>query len=106
MILLTPPPVNEYQLEAADLAEGRTGPLRSAEHTKKYADACRDVGAEVGVVVLDVWSVFMAKAGWKEGEPLVGSKKVARNEVLERLLSDGEFSKPKIRWYWKWCWLS
>ena len=78
-------------MEAADLVEGRPDPIRSAEHTKKYADACREVGAEVGVVVLDVWSIFMAKAGWKEGEPLVGSKKVARNEVLEKLLSDGEF---------------
>ena len=91
LILLTPPPVNEYQLEAADLVEGRTDPIRSAEHTKQYADACREVGVEVGVVVLDVWSIFMAKAGWKEGEPLVGSKKVTRNEVLGKLLSDGEF---------------
>ena len=70
---------------------GYTDQIRSAEHTKQYADACRDVGVEVGVVVLDVWSIFMAKAGWKEGEALVGSKKVDRNEVLEKLLSDGEF---------------
>ncbi len=41
--------------------------------------------------MLDVWSIFMASAGWKEGEPLVGSKKVARNQILEKLLSDGEF---------------
>ena len=93
---MTPPPVNEYQLEAADLVEGRTDPIRSAEHTKKYADACRQVGAEVGVVVLDVWSIFMGKVGWKEGEALVGSKKVARNEVLERLLSDGESLRPRM----------
>lgn len=91
LILLTPPPVNEYQLEEADLVKGNKDPLRSAEHTKEYADACRQVGAEVGVVVLDVWSVFMAKAGWREGEPLIGSKKLARNEVLEKLLVDGEF---------------
>ena len=91
LILLTPPPVNEYQLETADLVKARADPVRSAEHTKKYADACREVGAEVGVVVLDVWSIFMAEAGWKEGETLVGSKKVARNEVLDKLLNDGEF---------------
>lgn len=90
LILLTPPPVNEYQLEEAELVLGFKDPLRSAEHTKKYADAGRQVGAELGVVVLDVWSTFMAKAGWKEGEQLVGSKKVARNEVLEKLLNDGE----------------
>ena len=79
-------------MEEADLAEGRKDPIRSAEHTKKYADACREVGAEVGVVVLDVWSIFMAKAGWKEGNALLGSKKVARNGTLDKLLSDGEFS--------------
>lgn len=45
--------------------------------------------------MLDVWSIFMAKAGWKEGEALIGSKKVARNEVLERLLVDGELSVPR-----------
>lgn len=93
LILLTPPPVNEYQLEEANLVWDNKDPRRSAEHTKKYADACRQVGAEVGVVVLDVWSIFMAKAGWKEGEPLKGSKKVARNEILEKLLSDGELLK-------------
>ena len=93
LILLTPPPVNEYQLGAAeiDVYPENEDPIRSAEHTKKYADACREVGTELGVVVLDIWSIFMAKAGWKEGETLVGSKKAARNEVLEKLLSDGKF---------------
>lgn len=94
LILLTPPPVNEYQLEEADLVKGNKDPLRSAEHTKEYADACRQVGAEVEVVVLDIWSIFMAKAGWREGEPLIGSKKLARNEVLEKLLVDGLHFRP------------
>ena len=94
LILLTPPPVNEYQLERADLGWENQDPIRSAEHTKKYADACREVGAEMGVAVLDVWSIFMVSAGWKEGEALVGSKEVARNQVLEKLLTDGEL--PEI----------
>ncbi|CAD6565840.1 MAG: hypothetical protein ASARMPREDX12_006792 [Alectoria sarmentosa] len=94
LILLTPPPVNEYQMEVAELFRGYKDRLRTAEHTKEYADACRQVGAEVGVVVLDVWSIFMAKAGWKEGEPLIGSKKLARNEVLEKLLVDGLHFRP------------
>lgn len=94
LILLTPPPVNEYQLEEDDLVWGMKDPQRSAEHTKKYADACRQVGAEVGVVVLDVWSIFMAKAGWKEGEPLIGSKKIARNQVLDKMLRDGLHFRP------------
>ncbi|KAL9076568.1 MAG: hypothetical protein Q9161_000900 [Pseudevernia consocians] len=90
LILLTPPPVNEYQLDEADLVWGNKDPRRSAEHTKEYADACCQVGAEIGVAVLDVWSIFMTKAGWREGETLIGSKKVARNEVLEKLLVDGQ----------------
>ena len=90
LILITPPPVNEYKLEESDLVKGLTDPRRTAEHTKKYADACREVGKELGVAVLDIWSIMMAKAGWREGEPLVGSKEVARNEVLEGLLIDGK----------------
>lgn len=89
IILVTPPPVNEYKLEESDLMKGLTDPRRTAEHTRKYAVATREVGAELGVVVLDIWSIFMAMTGWKEGEPLVGSKKVARSEVLEQLLVDG-----------------
>ena len=77
-------------MENAELQKGYSNPLRSAEHTKTYADACRSVGAELGVPVLDLWSIFMAKVGWKEGEPLIGSKKVARNDILEKLLNDGE----------------
>ena len=90
LILITPPPINEYKLEESDFVKGLTVPQRTAEHTKKYADACREVGKELGVAVLDIWSIMMAKAGWREGEPLAGSKKVARNEVLEGLLIDGE----------------
>ena len=90
LILITPPPVNEYKLEESDLVMGLTDPRRTAEHTKKYADACREVGTQLGVAVLDIWSIMMAKTGWREGEPLVGSKKVARNEILEGLLIDGE----------------
>lgn len=77
-------------MEIAEVQKGYSNPLRSAEHTKTYADACRSVGAELGVPVLDLWSIFMAKVGWKEGEPLTGSKKVARNDIFEKLLNDGE----------------
>lgn len=97
LIFITPPPVNEYKLEERDLVKGWTDPQRTAEHTKKYADACREVGKELGVAVLDIWSIIMARAGWREGEPLAGSKKVARNEVLEGLLVDGEPSTEALR---------
>lgn len=62
---------------------------RTAEHTKMYADACREIGKELGVPVLDLWSVFMAEAGWRKGEPLAGSIINERNKVLGELLHDG-----------------
>lgn len=82
LILITAPPFDEHQW-----GDG----IRTAEHTKKYADACRQVGKELGVVVLDLWSVFMKRAGWKPGQPLAGSKAAERNKVLGELLSDGRF---------------
>lgn len=60
-----------------------------------YADACREIGKELGVPVLDLWSVFMAEAGWGEGEPLAGSIKIERNKVLGELLHDG--MRPSIQ---------
>lgn len=88
LILVTPPPVNEYQLEESGL-ENVSETLRTAEQTKRYADACRDVGTELGIAVVDLWSVFMAKSGWKQGQTLLGSKKAKRSEMIETLLSDG-----------------
>ena len=90
IILITTPPINEYKLEEHYLAKGVSDRSRTAEHTKKYADACKDIGKELDVAVLDIWSIMMAKAGWKEGELLVGSKKVERSKVLDELLVDGK----------------
>ena len=89
LILVTPAPVNEYQLEESDLSKGILEVRRTAEHTKKYADACREVGTELGVTVLDLWSAFILKVGWRLGEPLPGSKKAPRSRILGELLHDG-----------------
>ena len=89
ILLLTPPPVNEYQLEPNNPANDSVDPRRLAAHTKLYADACRDVGTSLGVPVVDIWTAFMNAAGWTEGQPLAGSKDALRNEVLETLLVDG-----------------
>ncbi|KAK2746099.1 hypothetical protein FQN57_003439 [Myotisia sp. PD_48] len=94
VLLLTPPPINEYQLDKSPLKGSR-----SAENTKRYADACRKVGEECGkdsnnVAVVDIWSAFMAKAGWKEGQPLIGSKDVPENAMLAALLTDGLHFSP------------
>ncbi|ODH49861.1 hypothetical protein GX48_03950 [Paracoccidioides brasiliensis] len=102
LLLLTPPPINEYQLESAAAAETQSAPapapapvIRKAETTKQYAEACRDVGRELGVPVADIWGAFMKEAGWEEGEPLAGSKRAPANVRLGELLSDGLHFSPE-----------
>ena len=95
LILVTPPPVDEYQLEESQLLKGTSEILRTAEHTKLYADACREIGNEIGVVVLDLWSAFMSKAGWSPGQPLLGSKDVIRNLIFQSLFTDGGYWESK-----------
>lgn len=89
VILVTPPPVNEYQLTSNDKSKGRTVRQRTAANTKDYAAECRKVGDELDLPVVDLWCAFMTKAGWKEGEPLIGSEDVERSAVLDNLLRDG-----------------
>ncbi|EEH40156.2 hypothetical protein PAAG_02211 [Paracoccidioides lutzii Pb01] len=100
LLLLTPPPINEYQLEPAAAAETQSAPapapvIRKADTTKQYAEACRDVGRELGVPVVDTWAAFMKEAGWEEGEPLAGSKRAPANVRLGELLSDGLHFSPE-----------
>lgn len=87
IILIVPPPVDEWQLGTD---------MRTAAHTAKYAVACREVGQELNLPTLDLWTIFMQKAGWQEGstDPLIGSLDAPRNEVLGALLSDGLHFTP------------
>lgn len=66
--------------------------MRTAEVTKKYADAAREASKAMGVPAVDLWSVFMAYAGWHEGggEPYPGSLSQPQNEKLGELLRDGQ----------------
>lgn len=87
-ILIVPAPVDEWQLGGAD---------RNAAHTARYADACREVGLEYNSLpVLDLWTIFMLKAGWTPGQqgPLIGSRAAPKNPVLDELLSDGLHFTP------------
>jgi lysophospholipase L1-like esterase len=97
IVLITPPPVDERMCEADDRAKGIDQVRRTAEVTKTYADAARDVGRELGVVVLDAWTIFMERAGWKSGEPLVGSKEADQDpdSGLPSLLRDGLHLTPE-----------
>lgn len=88
-MLITPPPLDEHQQDAVELLKGFMQPRRNAATTKKYADACREVGKHLDIPVVDVWSVFMKAAGWKEGQKLEGSKELPPNSKLNELLIDG-----------------
>ncbi|KAJ5787994.1 hypothetical protein N7457_002984 [Penicillium paradoxum] len=89
LMLISPPPVNEHQLEFFDAAKDTPFPSRTAILTKLYAAAAREVGAALNIPVVDLWSAFMKPTGWKEGDPLIGSRDVPDNETLAGLLSDG-----------------
>ncbi|QDS74736.1 hypothetical protein FKW77_000964 [Venturia effusa] len=95
MFLITNPPVIEEMQYAIDKAKGY--PLRrTAENTKKYADAIRDLGREHSVPVVDLWSAIMLQAGWTpdlEG-PLPGCMDAPRSDVLAKYLIDGLHLTP------------
>lgn len=69
-MLITPPPVNTFQLNPILKKE------RNNESTKAYAEAVKTVGEETQVTVLDIWSAFWKWSGEKE-------------EGLAPLLTDG-----------------
>ncbi|KAI9927673.1 hypothetical protein ASPWEDRAFT_176155 [Aspergillus wentii DTO 134E9] len=94
IILITPPPINEYQLEGFDASKNTPHPSRTASYTKQYAEAAREVATSLGVPVADLWTAFMTTVGWKEGQPLVGSRDVPNNEKLQSLLTDGLHLTP------------
>ncbi|KAI4110512.1 MAG: hypothetical protein LQ339_001378 [Xanthoria mediterranea] len=95
LILVTPPPVDEYSLEVSDAAKGILGVRRTAEHTRLYAEACKETGQDLGLIVLDLWSIFMDAAGYEPGKPLPGSKKTVKSPILGQLLSDGLHFTPQ-----------
>lgn len=95
LILITPPPVEERRLEHRVKSQGYTKLNRSNERTKQYADASREVANEMNIACLDLWSAFMAKAGWKDGQPLCGAIDLPENVVLRGLIHDGLHLTPE-----------
>jgi len=75
--------------EVKDKGLGYPGLTRFAPLTKDYADACVEVGQELGITTLDSWSLFMSKAGWVQGQTLCGSLEAPKNETLQSLFTDG-----------------
>ena len=62
---------------------------RTAANTAIYAAACREIACGLEIPVLDLWSIFMKKTGWKAGDPLIGSLDAPKSKVLAELLIDG-----------------
>ena len=65
-----------------------------ASTTKEYAEAACDVGAKLGVPVVNLWKAFMAKAefktdAWKLGDPVPGALGIPQNDALVELMYDG-----------------
>lgn len=85
-------------------------PSRTNSFTRQYAEAAHEVATSSKIPVADLWTAFMTAAGWKEGEPLTGSKDLPRNDKLGSLFTDGllslyslarpysRSSKPDISW--------
>jgi isoamyl acetate esterase len=92
ILLLAPPPVNEYERIEVDKEKGHHHLRRSAGTTKKYAEACLQVAKSNGVVGVDIWSAFMKEAGWDGEAELPGSMDAPPNKILERLMYDGTLS--------------
>lgn len=90
VILVTPPPINEYACEEQDRSKGYYEPRRKASHTALYAEAVRRVGAEQRVTVLDLNRVFLERAGQKPDDAVLeGSKEKPLNTFLRMHLLDG-----------------
>jgi len=95
VILVTPPPVNEYSCEENDRNKGITEPRRLAKVTAEYAERVRELAQElksegVDIVLLDLWKVMMQHAGLPaDKSPLPGSKEIPENVFLKLVLHDG-----------------
>jgi len=83
--------VEETIIEELLRTNGSINETRKAKDAAEYAEVVREVGKENGVAVLDVWTAFMEKAGWKAGDAVLpGSKELGKDAVLADLLYDGE----------------
>lgn len=85
IVLITPPPVDEYSLPHTGL---------TSERVARYADSVREIGKELKVPVVDCSRAFARHIGWKADEadkaaPLPGSRKLEKSNELASLFTDG-----------------
>ena len=90
IIVVTPPPINEYGCEENDRAKGYLEPRRNANHTKQYAEVAKKAALANGAILLDLYTVLMNHAEHQEGDAVLeGSKEKPDNPFLKMLLHDG-----------------
>ena len=92
--LVAPPPINEHLWWPRDQSNGYTSVSRLAATTKIYADAVVELGAELGIPVVNLWKAFMSRTdfnfdAWKLGDDVPGSLGLAQNDALVELMYDG-----------------
>lgn len=92
---MTPPPIDEIRQEEVDAMKGYAL-CRRASVTAEYAEAAKQIGAEIGgdLVVLDLWSAVMVEAirrthNQNPSGPILGSKQLGSNKALTSLMPDG-----------------
>ncbi|KAI1148662.1 SGNH hydrolase-type esterase domain-containing protein [Nemania diffusa] len=95
ILLITPPPLDEIQSFAVDIANGHTEPVRKAVVSAQYSEIVRLVAAEVpGVVLIDLHKALTEKAismtpDYDPSGPPLGYPEGGKRGALEQLLPDG-----------------
>lgn len=92
MLLITPPPIDEWVFDSWE-EPGKSA--RKAVVARAYAEAVVQMGKEMQTAVVDLWSACMAEAGWNHSEcgggVIPGDRQAEKCEGLAGLLTDGEF---------------
>ncbi|KAI1433615.1 SGNH hydrolase [Xylaria sp. CBS 124048] len=94
ILLVTPPPLDEFQSLRTDLANGHKEAVRKAAVSARYSETARQVAAEVpGVILIDLQKELMQKAvdmtpDFDPSGPQLGYPGGKRG-ALEHLLPDG-----------------
>ncbi|KAM0334126.1 hypothetical protein ACHAQA_001146 [Verticillium albo-atrum] len=94
ILVVTPPPVDEIRMEVVDKAKGWPESTRFSSISAQYSQLAREVAAENGVVLIDLWQALMDHAvaktpSYKAGGPLLGTFESGQQGGLADLLPDG-----------------
>ncbi|KAF2744145.1 GDSL Lipase/Acylhydrolase family protein [Sporormia fimetaria CBS 119925] len=99
IILVTPPPVDEHQRPEVTRADGTVDRGRDTETTAAYARVAKEVGEQLiaegkPVVICDLWTAMMKRAGWTGQGVLPGSLKAGKNPAFAEMMYDGLHFNP------------